>query len=91
MEPFFELAEHLAVDLPGARVVFTTRRGGCSTGPYESLNLGVGTEDDARAVARNRAALRAQLGAPELRFVRQVHGPEVLRVGDGDAAPAAPA
>ena len=38
--PFYEFGEHFAVDLDGARVVFTTRRGGFSSGPYESLNLG---------------------------------------------------
>lgn len=90
MEPFFALAEHIAVDLPGARVAFTTRRGGCSKGPYESLNLGAATEDDPRAVGRNRAALREQIGAPELRFVRQVHGADVVRVAGDDPVPAAP-
>ncbi|MGH2876083.1 MAG: polyphenol oxidase family protein, partial [Solirubrobacteraceae bacterium] len=87
---FFSLAEHIAVDLPGARVAFTTRRGGWSKGPYESLNLGAATEDDPRSVARNRTALRAQIRAPELRFVRQVHGPDVMRVAADDPAPAVP-
>ena len=32
--------------LPGARVVFSTRLGGVSEGPYESLNLGILTDDD---------------------------------------------
>ena len=30
-QPFFELGDHVAVDLPGARALFTTRRGGFSS------------------------------------------------------------
>jgi polyphenol oxidase len=44
--PFRAAGEHIAADLPGAHVLFTTRRGGVSTGPYASLNLGLFTEDD---------------------------------------------
>ncbi len=78
--PFFELSGHFAIDLPGARAVFTTRRGGYSRGPYRSLNLGVFTDDEPEAVAQNRAALRADVGAPPLRFLHQVHGTEVRRL-----------
>ena len=42
--------------LPGARVLFTDRNGGVSEGPYESLNLGVLTDDDPAARAREPAA-----------------------------------
>jgi YfiH family protein len=86
MEPFFDLAGHYAIDLPGARAVFTTRRGGYSQGPYRSLNLGVFTDDEPEAVAHNRAALRADLAAPPLSFVHQVHGAEV-RVAEGGSGP----
>jgi purine-nucleoside/S-methyl-5'-thioadenosine phosphorylase / adenosine deaminase len=86
-QPFYELAGHFAIDLPGARAVFTTRRGGYSRGPYATLNLGVFTDDDAEAVAHNRAALRADVEAPPLRFVHQVHGAEVRRVEAGDPVP----
>lgn len=82
MEPFYELAGHFAIDLPGARAVFSTRRGGYSRGPYRSLNLGVFTDDDPEAVAHNRSALRADVAAPPLSFVHQVHGGDV-RVADG--------
>lgn len=83
-EPFYALGHHFAVDLPGARVAFSTRRGGHSSGPFESLNLGWLTDDDRRAVTRNRETLRAELGAPCLSFVHQVHGAEVRRItGDG--------
>ncbi len=71
---FYELGDHFAIDLPGARALFTTRRGGHSTGPYRSLNLGRLTDDDSGAVARNHATLQGQTGAAALRFVHQVHG-----------------
>jgi polyphenol oxidase len=86
-EPFYALGPHFAIDLPGARVAFSTRRGGHSTGPYESLNLGWLTDDDSRAVTRNREALQAQLGAPRLSFVHQIHGAEVRRITTGTAEP----
>ena len=38
--PFRWQGEHIAAELPGARVLFSTRRGGVSAGPYASLNLG---------------------------------------------------
>ena len=44
--PFRWEGEHLAADLPQARALFTTRRGGVSTGPFASLNLGRLTADD---------------------------------------------
>ncbi|HVE68190.1 MAG TPA: laccase domain-containing protein, partial [Solirubrobacteraceae bacterium] len=47
--PFSWEDQHIAADLPGARVLFTTRRGGVSEGPYESLNLGRWTDDDPAA------------------------------------------
>jgi YfiH family protein len=71
--PFYDWGEHFAVDLPGSRAVFTTRRGGFSTGPYASLNLGRLTDDAADAVEQNRARLAGQV-ARQLTFVRQVHG-----------------
>jgi YfiH family protein len=76
---FFNWGDHFAVDLPGARAVFTTRRGGFSTGPYASLNLGRLTDDRPEDVDRNRAALERELGMP-LSYIRQVHGATVRRV-----------
>jgi YfiH family protein len=86
--PFYAWDEHFAVDLAGARAVFTTRRGGFSRGPYESLNLGRLTADRPIAVARNRASLEAKLGV-DLAHIRQVHGTDVRRIttppdGDGE-------
>lgn len=66
----------IAVDLPGARVVFSTRRGGVSEGAYESLNLGILTADDPAQVAENRHLLaeRAGLNADHVAMGWQVHG-----------------
>jgi YfiH family protein len=83
--PFIELGQHFAIDLPGARAAFTTRRGGHSVGPYASLNLGFATDDDAGAMERNRTALAATIGSPEPSFTYQVHGAEVRRI-TGDTA-----
>ena len=60
--------------------MFTTRRGGVSTGPYASLNLGFATDDDPGAMACNRAALPELIGSPPPRFIHQVHGREVRRL-----------
>jgi YfiH family protein len=84
--PFYALGEHFAVDLDGARVVFTTRRGGFSSGPDESLNLGRLTADRPEDVRRNRAALKQQLGV-QLAYIRQVHGTDVRRVVDPPVEP----
>ncbi len=70
----------LEADLDGARAAFTTRGGGVSTAPFDSLNLGVLTDDANEAVAENRRRLAAALGLPPARiaFARQVHGARLL-------------
>jgi YfiH family protein len=77
--PFYEWGEHLGIDLPGARALFTTRRGGVSSGPYASLNLGRLTGDSPEAVDRNRATVEAMVGV-RLAMIRQVHGADVRRL-----------
>jgi purine-nucleoside/S-methyl-5'-thioadenosine phosphorylase / adenosine deaminase len=86
-EPFRELGHHFVIDLPGARAVFSTRRGGHSRGPYASLNLGWLTDDEHSAVTRNRETLRSEVGAPGLSFVHQVHGSEVWKITAGTKVP----
>jgi hypothetical protein len=73
--------------LPGARACFTTRRGGVSEGPYESLNLGILTDDDPERVSENRrrAAEAAEVDANRVAMGWQVHGADLL---EWDAAPA---
>jgi polyphenol oxidase len=78
-DPFYLAGEHVAIDLPGARALFTTRRGGVSGGPYAALNLGRWTKDDPAAVEHNRAALAGRVGG-RLAYGRQVHGNTVTRV-----------
>ena len=70
----------IELKLPGAHVAFTDRRGGVSTGPYDSLNLGILTEDDQQSVEENRRRAATALGAdPEaVAMGWQVHGPEIL-------------
>ena len=73
----------LEAELPGARAAFSTRLGGASTGAFESLNLGLYTDDDEAAVRTNRARLAAALR----------RDPEGVLFGPrgGDRAPRAPA
>jgi YfiH family protein len=74
------------LSLPGARAVFTTRRGGVSSGPYASLNIGLLTEDDPRKVRENRhrVAEAAGIDAHDVALAMQVHGADLL---DWDAPP----
>lgn len=81
--PFRARQEHVEIKLAGAQAMFTTRRGGCSSGPFASLNLGRLTADSPEAVERNRDLVRERVGCP-LGMVRQVHGPTVVRM---DAPP----
>jgi YfiH family protein len=79
--PFQRHGEHIAADLPGGRVLFSTRHGGVSSGPFASLNLGRLTDDDGANVDANRERLAAAVGLPRDRFLygRQVHGTKVRR------------
>jgi hypothetical protein len=89
--PFEPAGEHVAIELPGARALFTTRRGGCSVGPYESLNLGRLTDDDPVHVDRNRVHLTAALGVA-VTPIRQVHAAHVIRLAaQSSPAPSAEA
>lgn len=56
--------------------LFTSRDGGASEGPYESLNLGLHVGDDPDRVVENRrrAAAAVGLDLADLVFCRQVHG-----------------
>jgi len=58
------------------RVVFTTRLGGVSEGAFESLNLGILTEDDPNRVVENRRRLCEAVGADAdtATMAWQVHG-----------------
>jgi purine-nucleoside/S-methyl-5'-thioadenosine phosphorylase / adenosine deaminase len=66
-------------------VVFSTREGGVSEGPFASLNLGRATADDPNRVDENRRRLCAEVGAhPDaLAMNYQHHSPDVLRAKPG--------
>ena len=80
--PFGWAGEHIGCELPGGRVLFTTRRGGVSKPPYDTLNLGLLTDDDPADVAANRARLATLTGVAPERTLRgvQVHEAHVRRV-----------
>ena len=73
--------DHLAADLPEAKALFTTRRGGVSGGPFASLNIGLLTDDDSANVSENRARVAAATGCARESFLygKQVHGATVRR------------
>jgi YfiH family protein len=69
------LLDLLDAPLPApARGVFTTRTGGSSRPPWDSLNLAVHVDDAFATVQANRAAVVAALGLEGLAFGKQVHG-----------------
>jgi polyphenol oxidase len=82
--PFRSVSEHVAIELPGAEVLFTSRHGGVSRGAYASLNLGRWTDDDPDAVEQNRAGLERELDLV-FAYGRQVHGATVARVREPPA------
>ena len=64
---------------PGVRAAFTLRSGGVSRPPCDTFNIAAHVGDDPRAVAENRAALRARLELPaEPAWLEQVHGDHVV-------------
>jgi hypothetical protein len=72
-------------DAPGCEVVFSTRRGGVSAGPFESLNLGRRTGDDVTHVDENRRRLCSTIGAAQDRLAIgfQTHSTVVNRAEAG--------
>ena len=80
------------VDLgTGVRAGFSSRQGGFSVAPYDTLNLGLAVGDDPATVARNRAVLDDWVGVPVV-YATQVHGTGVVvltapsqDVGEADA------
>ncbi len=73
---------------PRVRGFITARAGGASAGPYATFNLGELTADDPAAVRENKARLSRLLPAPP-RWLKQVHGPLVVRADQVDSPVAA--
>lgn len=68
----------------GIGALMTTRHGGVSRAPYDSMNLGDHVGDAVDAVRVNRSQLIAATGAEPV-FLRQVHGTKVVHLRPGDA------
>jgi polyphenol oxidase len=70
--------------LPGIRHGFMTRAGGVSEGIYDSLNCGLGSDDDLERVRENRRRVLTMAGIPAntLLTAHQVHSPDVLVVDE---------
>lgn len=76
-----------ALDATGALdAVVTTRHGGVSPAPYDSLNLGLHVGDDPANVIENRSRAASALGLSldDLVFCVQSHGRAVAHVGPAD-------
>jgi YfiH family protein len=62
----------------GVHALCTTRAGGVSPAPFESLNLGDHVQDASVHVAQNRRRLQARLDGAVPIFLQQVHGTQVV-------------
>lgn len=74
---------------PGVDGVMSTRAGGVSAAPWQSLNLGIAVGDDPAHVARNRALFAEATEARPV-YLKQVHGTTVVRLTHDHARPGAP-
>ncbi|MCE9633611.1 MAG: peptidoglycan editing factor PgeF [Methylophilales bacterium] len=85
--------ELIPVDWPApanVRSLQTTRTGGFSVAPYDSLNLGDHVGDDALTVTRNRQSLNDILPSEPV-WLEQVHGVEVVVAETASCKPCADA
>jgi len=73
------LASSLLSAIPGLRHAFFTRDGGVSGGIYQSLNGGIGSNDDPAHVTENRRRMAERMGVTPEHFlgVHQTHSPDV--------------
>ena len=65
--------------------LMTTRQGGVSAAPFDSMNIRPGLGDDASAVQRNQDRLARSIAATPV-YLNQVHGSHVVRLTHADAA-----
>ena len=70
----------LLAAIPGLRHAFFTREGGVSGEIYESLNGGLGSNDDPANVLENRRRMAEQMGVVPENFisVHQIHSPDAV-------------
>ena len=64
------------------RALATTRKGGVSESPFDSLNLGLHVEDDRARVMANRELVNNNAGHPPVQWLNQVHGNKVVKYSD---------
>lgn len=81
----FAITPEWSVD-PRIGALMTTRLGGVSAPPFDSLNLGRSAGDERGAVDENRRRFEAALGVPT-RYLSQVHGVRVARLTHLDTDP----
>jgi YfiH family protein len=79
--------QYVEVEFPGASCSiqgFTTRHEGVSRPPYNSLNLGLNTQDQQANVEGNRSLLARAFGVNQEALVtpRQVHGSDILVISE---------
>jgi YfiH family protein len=79
--------QYIEVDFPGSSCSvqgFTTRHEGVSRPPYNSLNLGMNTQDQQANVEGNRSLLARAFGVSQEALVtpRQVHGSDILVINE---------
>ncbi len=70
----------------GAKVIYTSRIGGVSAAPYDSLNLGLHVADDALSVRKNRERVLSLFGCGEKQLisVQQTHTKNIRIVTAAD-------
>jgi hypothetical protein len=67
--------------LHGVDTLSTTREGGVSQPPFDSLNLGLHVGDNSQDVLNNRARVNAHLPKPAI-WLNQVHSADVITVDE---------
>lgn len=74
------LTSPLLSAVPGLRHAFFTREGGVSDGIYQSLNGGLGSNDDPAQVTENRRRMAERMGvvSDHLINAHQVHSPDTV-------------
>mgnify|MGYP003113194631 CR=1 FL=1 len=77
--PPFKTAANLS-GISGITHGFFGRRGGVSSGLYESLNAGAGSDDAPDAVATNRERIRSAMSATALLSCHQIHSADITHV-----------
>ena len=78
----FELFQIEQFSGVGIKHAFFTRRGGMSSGIYQSLNCGTGSKDNKETVLNNRAKAMAALSLPSEALItcHQTHSSEAITI-----------